>query len=304
MVASPVVVNNAQVGTVHVWAYGAGAVLTDRDAQFRSGSLTALTIAALVAIAIASISGLWYSTRLVRPIDQITETAEALRRGDRTRAPGSRAKTRSRYSARPSTRWPTRSRPTDELERRLTADVAHELRTPLQAIQATVEAMQDGVLPADEERLGIVRDETVRLARLADAILELTRLERGSLPFDMQRIDLGGPVRTAVDSLQALFESKRALAPDRHRAGRRCHRRPRPAPASGGQSPWQRRALHALGRVRGRLGPHRERLRDDRGGRHGRGDRRGGSAARVQHGSGARTTPVRPPPEVWESVWP
>ena len=70
-----------------------------------------------------------------------------------------------------------------ELERRLTADVAHELRTPLQAIQATVEAMQDGVLPADEERLGIVRDETVRLARLADAILELTRLERGSLAF-------------------------------------------------------------------------------------------------------------------------
>ena len=68
-----------------------------------------------------------------------------------------------------------------ELERRLTADVAHELRTPLQAIQATVEAMQDGVLPADEERLGTLHHETVRLSRLADGILELTRLERGTL---------------------------------------------------------------------------------------------------------------------------
>ena len=36
-----------------------------------------------------------------------------------------------------------------DLERRLTTDVAHELRTPLMAIQATVEAMMDGVYEAD-----------------------------------------------------------------------------------------------------------------------------------------------------------
>lgn len=95
-----------------------------------------------------------------------------------------------------------------QMERRLTADVAHELRTPLQAIQATVEAMQDGVLPADEERLGVVRDETVRLARLADGILELTRLERGTLPFDVRRIDIAEPVRSAVDAIEALVESR------------------------------------------------------------------------------------------------
>ncbi len=208
VVVSPVVVNNTQVGTVHVWAYGAGAVLTDRDAQFRSGSLTALTIAALVAIAIASISGLWYSTRLVRPIAEITETAQALRGGDRTARTGFEGEDEISVLGRTFDEMADAIEADRQLERRLTADVAHELRTPLQAIQATVEAMQDGVLPADEERLGIVRDETVRLARLADAILELTRLERGSLPFDMQRIDLGGPVRTAVDSLQALIESK------------------------------------------------------------------------------------------------
>ena len=74
-----------------------------------------------------------------------------------------------------------------EFERRLTADVAHELRTPLQAIQATVEAMQDGVLPADEEHLQTVRDETVRLARLADSILELARLESRAVPVPHER---------------------------------------------------------------------------------------------------------------------
>ena len=67
--------------------------------------------------------------------------------------------------------------------------------------------MQDGVLPADQERLGIVRDETVRLARLTNGILELTRLERGTVPFALERIDVAQPVRAAVDSLEALIET-------------------------------------------------------------------------------------------------
>ena len=83
VVTAPVLVEGAKVGTVHVWAYGAGAVLSDRDAKFRTGSLTALTLAGLVAIAVASLSGLLYSKRLVRPITEITEKVQAMRSGDR-----------------------------------------------------------------------------------------------------------------------------------------------------------------------------------------------------------------------------
>ena len=85
--------------------------------------------------------------------------------------------------------------------------MAHELRTPLQAIQATVEAMQDGVLPTDEERLGLIHDETVRLGRLAGSILELSRLETGSAVFGLVPVDAAGPVRTAIESSRALMES-------------------------------------------------------------------------------------------------
>ncbi len=207
VVTSPVVVNGETVGTVRVWAYGPGAAMTDRDAQFRSGSLTALTIAALVAIAFASIGGMWYATRLVRPINAITATARSLRQGDREARTGLDGDDEISVLGKTLDEMADAIEADRELERRLTADVAHELRTPLQAIQATVEAMQDGVLPADEERLGIVRDETVRLARLADAILELTRLERGSLPFAMEEICLATPVRAAADSLAALIDA-------------------------------------------------------------------------------------------------
>ena len=207
VMTAPVVVQGVRVGTVSVWAYGQGALLTDRDAQFRSGSLTALTVAALVAVALASLGGLWFSKLLVRPITEMTVTVQALRQGDRMARTGFEGDDEIAVLGKTFDEMADAIEADRELERRLTADVAHELRTPLQAIQATVEAMQDGVLPADEERLGIVRDETVRLARLADAILELTRLERGSLPFEMHRIDLSVPVRAAADSFQALVDA-------------------------------------------------------------------------------------------------
>ena len=208
VVAAPIVVAGQQVGSVRVWAFGPGAVLTERDEQFRRGSFVALTIAALASIVFASIAGQLYANRLVRPIETITRTAQSLRGGDRDARTHLDGEDEIAVLGRTFDEMADAIEADRQMERRLTADVAHELRTPLQAIQATVEAMQDGVLPADEERLGIVRDETVRLGRLADGILELTRLERGSLPFDQRSIDPATPVRAAVDSHEALLESR------------------------------------------------------------------------------------------------
>jgi signal transduction histidine kinase len=85
--------------------------------------------------------------------------------------------------------------------------VAGKVRTPLQAIQATVEAMQDGVLPVDEERLSLIHNETVRLGRLAGSILDLSRLETGSAHVSLAPLDLAAPVAVAVESSRALMES-------------------------------------------------------------------------------------------------
>jgi len=207
IVTSPVIVDGEVVGVVRVWSLSPTGMLSANDVQFRTSSTYALAGAALVAVVFASLAGVWFARTLVRPIDRITETAEALRTGHDD------ARTRMQGEDPISVLGRTLDEMADaiqadrEMERRLTADVAHELRTPLQAIQATVEAMQDGVLPADEERLGVVRDETVRLARLADGILELTRLEHGSVPMERRPLDLADPVRAAIDAHRVLLES-------------------------------------------------------------------------------------------------
>jgi signal transduction histidine kinase len=204
---APVTVDDEVVGVIRVWPLSPEGLLTKNDIAFRRSSFIGLAVAAVVAVALASLAGFAFATGLVRPIDRITETAEALRGGDRDARTGVRGDDAIGLLGMTFDEMADAIEADRELERRLTADVAHELRTPLQAIQATVEAMQDGVLPADDERLAVVRDETVRLARLADGILELTRLERGSTPMRHERLAADAPVRAAIDAHRALIES-------------------------------------------------------------------------------------------------
>ena len=204
---APVVVSGEVVGIVRVWPLSPQGLLSEQDVNFRRSSFFGLAAAAVFAVAFASLAGLVFASGLVRPIDRITETAAALRAGDRNARTDVRGNDAIGLLGTTFDEMADAIEADRELERRLTADVAHELRTPLQAIQATVEAMQDGVLPADDERLATVRDETVRLARLADGILELTRLERGTVPLGNEPLSLDEPVRAALDAHRVLIES-------------------------------------------------------------------------------------------------
>jgi signal transduction histidine kinase len=206
-VTSSVVVDDEVVGSVRVWSFSPEGFLSENDAQFQRASFIGLLVAALIAVAAATAAGAMFARSLLRPIDEITATAAAMRSGNRSARTKMAGDDAIGMLGRTFDEMADAIEADRELERRLTADVAHELRTPLQAIQATVEAMQDGVLPADEEHLGIVRDETMRLSRLAHGILELTRLERGSIEFRRERFNPTEPVTSAIDAHQALLEA-------------------------------------------------------------------------------------------------
>ncbi|MDO8964844.1 MAG: HAMP domain-containing sensor histidine kinase [Coriobacteriia bacterium] len=207
VVRAPVYANDAQVGSVRVASKSPGSFLTDSDQRFRSASSSGLAVAAGLAVVFATAGGLLYSRLFTQPIERVTRTAAALRAGRLDARTGLQREDEVGLLGRTLDEMADSIQAEREFERRLTADVAHELRTPLQAIQATVEAMQDGVLPADGEHLGIVRNETVRLGRLADSILELSRLENRSVAFRMAEIDPATPLQRAVETHRALIES-------------------------------------------------------------------------------------------------
>src|SRR5262245_35725689 len=73
---------------------------------------------------------------------------------------------------------------TDRLRRDLVANVSHELRTPITALQAVLENLVDGVEPPDPETLRTMLAQVERLGRLVQQLLDLSRLESGSVPLD------------------------------------------------------------------------------------------------------------------------
>jgi signal transduction histidine kinase len=81
--------------------------------------------------------------------------------------------------------------------------VTHELRTPLSVIRAHLEAIADGLYPADHTHLGRVIEETTVMSRLLDDLQTLSTAEAGALKLHRQRTEPRELVETAVASFSA-----------------------------------------------------------------------------------------------------
>lgn len=198
-----IVVDGVAVGSVRVWVYGSETLVTQTDEEFRNKSYQAMIFAAVLAITLASCIGFLFARTLVRPVNRMTKTAKAIKEGNLAARTNLRGEDEIAHLGETFDAMADSIERDRELERRLTTDVAHELRTPLMAIRSTVEAMIDGVFKADEERLETVNSEVQRLSRLVDAILKLSRLENRSTPLKKEIVDVGKLISGIVSTHEA-----------------------------------------------------------------------------------------------------
>lgn len=99
----------------------------------------------------------------------------------------------------------TEVRRLEQTRRDFVANVSHELRTPMTSIQGFVEALLDGMARDKEEQdryLNVILDETVRLNRLVNDLLDLSGLEMGKYEFQKEPVSISEMFRQAVDKLQ------------------------------------------------------------------------------------------------------
>ena len=197
--------DGSKVGVVRFWSMGSDAFFTKSDSAFRANSFGAIFTAGCVALILACLIGYFVSRALTKPINKITTTARQIRNGNLSARTGLTGSDEIGQLAETFDDMATTLERDIKLEHRLTSDVAHELRTPLMAMQATVEAMQDGVLPTDDEHLATVAIEVRRLSRLVDAMLKLSRMENGKTPLKKANTDVVGMVNGLVTYQAQLF---------------------------------------------------------------------------------------------------
>ena len=164
-------------------------------------------VAAIVSLAVAVVVGMVFAGGIARPVELIARTAESIKEGDLSARTGLSGQDELSRLGQIFDEMADSIERDRDLERQLIGDVAHELRTPLMGMQATIEGMQDGVLPADDEHLGTLAAETGRLGRLVEALLHLNRLENGTVQARQEQLDLSGLVADLVLAQEAFVES-------------------------------------------------------------------------------------------------
>ncbi len=98
----------------------------------------------------------------------------------------------------------------DRLRREFTANVSHELKTPLTSISGFAEILRDGMVKAEDvpRFAGRIYDESKRMITLVEDILELSRLDEPAVTEQRETVDMQQLVRTTVNRLRPLTEKQ------------------------------------------------------------------------------------------------
>jgi signal transduction histidine kinase len=171
-------------------------------------TLVGVGIAAAVAAGMASL----ISRRISKPVSIAAAATTQLANGDfSARVPSPHMGPELDSLADAVNSLAERLEATEGIRIRLMADLAHELRTPLAAIDATVEAIADGVLPADEHTLATLTGNSRRLSRLVEDLAAVSRAEERAFHLSLRHTDLGEVARNATANAEARFAAKGVL---------------------------------------------------------------------------------------------
>jgi two-component system OmpR family sensor kinase/two-component system sensor histidine kinase BaeS len=154
----------------------------------------------IVGLGIASLSlivGLVLSRRMSRPLSDLTAATRAVAAGDLdvrvpTEYPGEAGELAAAFN-----QMTQDLAQADKLRRNLTADVAHELRTPISVVRGKLEGILDGVYPATSEHLEPVLEEIKLLTQLVEDLGLLALAEAGQLTLERQATNLGDLLQDA-----------------------------------------------------------------------------------------------------------
>nr|WSW66849.1 ATP-binding protein [Streptomyces sp. NBC_00995] len=143
---------------------------------------------------------------VLRPIGALTSAARGLGEGDLGRRVPVAGRDEIAELGRSFNRMADSLQDAEERQRRLTGDIAHELRTPLANLRGYLEALQDGLVEPTPELLASLHEEAMLQQRIVDDLQDLALAEAGALTYHRTRIELGEVLRACRTAHRARAE--------------------------------------------------------------------------------------------------
>jgi signal transduction histidine kinase len=167
----------------------------------------------LLAGAVAAFIALFLARLLARgmtqPLRDMAQAAQMMARGDYRQRVQVRSRDEVGQLAGTFNRMAGEMEGLERLRRDLVANVSHELKTPLSALRAHLENLSDGVEEANPALLQVMLEQSERLSRLVDELLELSRLESGERPLELEPIRLAPLVERVVKEIEVARPDRR-----------------------------------------------------------------------------------------------
>jgi signal transduction histidine kinase len=196
---APVEVAGRRVGTVVDVARAPA--LSPRELEYLASTTRALSLAALGAAAVALLIGVLLARNLTRPLRDLIRAVQALARGELKQQVPVRSDDELGTLTRAFNQLSAELARSNDLRRQMTADIAHDLRTPLTVINAYIDGLRDGVFKPTPERLEAMHTEAHHLQRLVEDLRTLSLADAGEL--SMQRAPVAPS--TLIERLVAAY---------------------------------------------------------------------------------------------------
>lgn len=200
-IAYPLFLGGKEIGQLEIRSIGLKGD-SGKEAIFikRSNRFLILSLFGLGGLSI--ILSLFFSRRLTNPIKKLTAAARDISKGNIKSRVSISGNNEISELGRTFNTMAENLEIQESLRKKLRSNIAHELRTPLSAIQGELEGMIDGLIRVDRERLMSLYEETGRLKKIIEGIEELSKAEASILELRKELISL----KPFLDNIKERFE--------------------------------------------------------------------------------------------------
>jgi signal transduction histidine kinase len=194
-----VLVNSKPVGTIITARQPPG--FNPQETMFLQRTNEALIYAMLGALVVALVIGILLARTLTGPLQALTKAAQSITRGQLEQQVRVTSNDEIGQLAIAFNSMSQEVARVNQQRRQMTADIAHDLRTPLTVISGYIESMRDGVLKPTAARFSLIYSEIERLQSLVGDLRMLSLADAGELPLNPQMID----PKSLLDRTASLF---------------------------------------------------------------------------------------------------
>ncbi len=183
-----------------------GSVLDPAEEEFLASAKRSALLGGGIASGIALLLSAFLISQVLSPLRLLSRATERIARGDLTQRVTLKAQDEFGQLGSSFNRMIDNLRRSETIRQTMTADIAHELRTPVTIIQGNLEAILDGVYQPTAETIAPIYEETLHLGRLIDDLRDLALAEAGELRLNKEPTDLVALVNQVTEMVSSSLE--------------------------------------------------------------------------------------------------